>query len=47
MQTVGVSNPSVSPKFKLSLKDAWIRKAVITSDGTIACSVSDDKTWRL
>ena len=44
-----VSNPSVSPKFKLSLKGHhnWIRKAVITSDGTIACSVSDDKTWRL
>ena len=43
------SNPSVSPKFKLSLKghSNWIRQAVITSDGTIACSVSDDKTWRL
>ena len=43
------SNPSVSPKFKLSLKghSNWIRQAVITSDGTIACSVSDDRTWRL
>jgi len=44
-----VSNSSVAPKFKLSLKghQNWVREAAMTSDGTIACSVSDDKTWKL